>query len=81
MKIEFDNYRQRTVLKEALMNYLAARMPGMDPTYLFVDWQLEYLAENYVNHRYASHTPEFRKVKVLEKIEDFKEVRSIMEAL
>jgi hypothetical protein len=81
MKIEFDNYRQRDVLREALMNYLSARMLGFDHFPLYSEDQWEVIARAYVNHRYASHTDEFKRVKVLEKIEDFKEVRSIMEAL
>lgn len=81
MKIEFDNYRQRDVLREALMNYLSARMLGFDHFPLYSEDQWEVIARAYVNHRYASHTDEFKRVKALEKIEDFKAVRSIMEAL
>jgi len=81
VKIEFDNYRQRNVLREALMNYLLIRMRGLDPSVLCEEGQLEFVAEYYVNHRYASHTDEFKRVKTLEKIEDFKAFLEIKEAI
>ena len=81
MKIEFDNYRQRNVLREALMNYLLIRMRGLDPSVLCEEGQLEFVAEYYVNFRYSNHTDEFKRAKVLEKIEDFKAFLEIKEAL
>lgn len=81
MKIEFDNYRQRNVLKEALMNYLLIRMRGLDPSVLLDEGQLEFVAEYYVNFRYSDHPDKFKRAKALEKIEDFKAFLEIMEAL
>lgn len=81
MKIEFDNYRQRCVLREALMNYLLIRMRGLDPSVLCEEGQLEFVAEYYVNFRYSNHSDEFKRVKVLEKIEDFKAFLEIKEAI
>lgn len=81
MKIEFDNERQRSVLKEALHNYLSLRMRGLDPSCLYVEGQLEYVAETYVNHRYPDNSPKFKRLKTKEKVEDFKAILAIKEAL
>ena len=81
MKIEFDNYRQRNVLREALMNYLLIRMRGLNPSVLCEEGQLEFVAEYYVNFRYNNHSDEFKRVKTLEKIEDFKAFLEIKGAI
>ena len=76
------NWRQYNLLREALCNYMTLRMlGGVCPEDLTNDELLEQAAKQYVEDRYSHQEESFRQRKQADKVEDFKALRGLFDAL
>mgnify|MGYP001236581519 CR=1 FL=1 len=71
-------FSQRTIIWEALHNYLKIRLGTSDFAVLHNEEELRILVSAYVEKRYSNHDGYFKNYKIEQKMVDMDEIRRLL---